>query len=125
MPVTPTIQYLLYWYIAETIPPQFEKELETEAGAAYKPPPPYPNDLTLQDRVKMEPKGYEPVRHEGTGVDEEEQTYKSYLVPIDEAVQKLGKTGIMADVVLRGWQGIQDRYKLEEVIDPQNLKQTG
>lgn len=107
-------QYVLYWYIAETLPPDLEKDLETEAGAAYKPPPPYPKDLTLRDRVAMEPEGYEPLHHEGTGVDAEEQTYKSELVSVEEAVKKLGKKGIMADVVLRGWKGIQDRYMIED-----------
>ncbi|KAF2680284.1 hypothetical protein K458DRAFT_445258 [Lentithecium fluviatile CBS 122367] len=123
MPLSPTKQYLLYWYIAETIPPELEKELETEAGAVYKPPPSYPHDLTLRNRVQMEPKGYEPIRHEGTGVDEEEQTYKSYLVPIGEAIQKLGRTGVMADVVMRGWWGIQNRYQLEDGIDSESPEQ--
>jgi hypothetical protein len=125
MPVTPTVQYLLCWYIAETIPPELEKQLETEAGAAYKPPPPYPNNLTLRKRMQLEPAGYEPIRHEGTGVDVEEQTYKSYLVPIEEAVKRLGNTGVMADVVLTGWQAIQDRYTLEEGVDSEILKQMG
>lgn len=110
-------QYLLYWYIAETIPPELEKELETKAGEAYKPPPRYPEGLTLRDRMKMEPPGYEPIHHEGTGVDEEEQTYSSYLVPIHEAVQKLGKNGAMANVVLRGWKGIQDRLAMEDAAN--------
>jgi hypothetical protein len=123
-PVKPTVQYLLYWYIAETIPPQLEKELETGAGAPYKPPPPYPNGLTLRARVQMEPEGYEPIHHEGTGIDEEEQAYQSFLVPIEEAVQKLGRTGVMADVVLRGWQAIQDRYTLEDA-NPECTVQIG
>jgi hypothetical protein len=106
-------QYVLYWYIAETLPPDLEKELETEMGAAYKPPTPFPRDLTLRDRMKQEPKGYEPLHHEGTGVDEEEQAYESYLVPVEEAVTKLGKDGVMADVVLKGWQGIGDRLAIE------------
>jgi len=116
MPLSPTKQYLLYWYIAETIPPDLEKELESEVGAAYRPPPPYPNELTLRERVKMEPKGYEPIQHENTGVDEEEQTYRSYLVSVDEAVKKLSGN-IMADVILRGWRGIQHRYASEDGID--------
>jgi hypothetical protein len=107
-------QYILYWYIAETLPPDVEKELETEVGAAYKPPPPFPRDLSLHDRVKLEPEGYEPLHHEGTGVDEEEQTYQSFLVPVDEAVKKLGgRNQVMADVVLKGWDGIQDRIAIE------------
>lgn len=106
-------QYILYWYVAETLPPDLEVELETEVGAAYKPPPPFPRDLTLQERIKQEPEGYEPLHHEGTGVDEEEQTYQSYLVSVEEAVQKLGKNTVLADVVLKGWKGIQDRLAIE------------
>jgi hypothetical protein len=124
MPLSSTKQYLLYWYIAETIPPALEKELETEVGAAYKPPPPYPTDLKLRDRVKMEETDYEPIHHEGTGVDEEEQTYKSYLVSVDEAVKKLAGS-VMADVVLRGWQGIRDRYAMEDGIDSTSSEQVG
>jgi hypothetical protein len=113
MPIS-TKQYILYWYIAETLPPDVEKQLETEAGAAYKPPPPFPNDLSLRDRIRLEPEGYEPLHHEGTGVDEEEQTYESFLVPVDEAVKKLGRNSVMADVVLKGLKGIQDRLAIED-----------
>jgi hypothetical protein len=112
-----TRQYILYWYIAETLPPDVEKELETEVGAAYKPPPPFPRNLSLQDRIKLEPEGYEPLHHEGTGVDEDEQTYESFLVSVDEAVKKLGgRKEVMADVVLKGWQGIQDRIAIENAV---------
>jgi hypothetical protein len=107
-------QYVLYWYIAETLPPDLETELETEVGAAYKPPPPYPSNLALRDRIKQEPDGYEPLHHEGTGVDEEEQTYESFLVSVEDAVKKLGKGSVMAEVVLRGWKGIQDRIAMED-----------
>jgi hypothetical protein len=109
-----TRQYVLYWYIAETLPPDLENELETEVGAAYKPPPPFPRNLTLRERIKLEPEGYEPLHHEGTGVDEEEQTYESHLVSVEEAVRKLGKNGVMADVVLKGWEGIQNRLAIED-----------
>jgi hypothetical protein len=109
-----TRQYVLFWYIAETLPPDLEKELETEQGAAYKPPPPFPRDLSLRDRIAQEAEGYEPVHHEGTGVDEEEQTYESYLVPVEEAVEKLGRRTVLADVVLKGWKGIQDRLAMED-----------
>jgi hypothetical protein len=109
-----TRQYVLYWYVAETLPPDLEKELETEVGAAYKPPPAFPRDLSLRERIKLEPKGYEPLHHEGTGVDEEEQTYESHLVPVEEAVRRLGRNGVMADVVLKGWEGIQHRLAIED-----------
>lgn len=119
------LQYVLYWYIAETLTPELEIELETKAGEAYKPPPSYPTNLSLHDRVKMEPEGYEPLHHEGTGVDAEEQAYESHLLPVDEAMKKLGKNGVMANVVLKGWKGIQDRYALEEVIDSESPLQQG
>jgi hypothetical protein len=47
-------------------------------------------------------------------VDEEEAAYQSYLVSVEEAVKKLGRHGVMADVVVRGWKGIQDRFAMEE-----------
>lgn len=108
------VQYVLYWYVAETLPPHLEAEMATEKGTVYKPPPAYPMDLTLRDRLKMEPQGYEPVKHQGTGVDAEELLYESELVGVEEAVVKLGRGGVMADVVLRGWKGIQDRFAMEE-----------
>ncbi|OAK99567.1 hypothetical protein IQ06DRAFT_294867 [Phaeosphaeriaceae sp. SRC1lsM3a] len=107
-------QYVIYWYVAETLPPDLEAELETEAGAAYKPPPRYPRDLPLRDRMKLEPEGYEPLHHEGTGVDEMEVTFESHLVSVEEAVIKLGRNGVMADVVLKGWEGIQNRLAIED-----------
>ncbi|KAF1833439.1 hypothetical protein BDW02DRAFT_500643 [Decorospora gaudefroyi] len=109
-----TRQYLLYWYIAETLPPALEAELETPAGAPYKPPPPYPRNLSLKERIEMEPEGYEPLHHEGTGVDEEERAYGSELLGVDEAVMRLGARGVMADVVMKGWKAIKDRYAMED-----------
>jgi hypothetical protein len=109
-------QYVLCWYIAETLPPALEAELETEAGAPYKPPPPYPQGLLLRDRVKMEPEGYEPLHHEGTVGDEDERAYESELVSVEEAVRRLGKNSVSADVVLRGWKGIQDRFAMEDAV---------
>ena len=115
MPLGPR-QYLLYWYIAETLPPDVENAMSSSASNATtsEPPPPYPANLPLRERMRLEPEGYEPVRHEGTGVDEEEQMYESHLVSVNEAVRVLGKGGVMADVVLRGWKGIQDRLAMED-----------
>lgn len=120
MPIS-RYQYMLHWYVAETLPPSLESELETLPSEAYRPPPPFPKDLKLRDRVKMEPEGYEPRHHKDTGVDEEELGYQSFLVPVDEAVKKLGKKSVMADVVLRGWKGIQERFAMEEVLDSEPL----
>ncbi|KAL6157966.1 hypothetical protein ACJQWK_07709 [Exserohilum turcicum] len=110
-------QYLVYWYIAETLPPSLEAELETPPGAPYKAPPAYPQDLSLLDRIAQEPQGYEPVHHENTGVDEMERQYKSELCSVEDAVRKLGRGqgmgAAMADVVRRGWEGIQKRLAME------------
>jgi hypothetical protein len=50
-------------------------------------------------------------------VDELEVTYKSELVSVEEAVERLGREGsmgrIMADVVKKGWEGIQRRFGME------------
>lgn len=113
------LQYLVYWYVAETLPPDLEADLESLPNEPYKPPPPFPQDLTLRERIKLEPEGYEPKHHKNTGVDADEQQYKSHLVPMEEAVQKLRRTGLLADVVMRGWKGIQERLAQE---DPDTLE---
>lgn len=112
-----TRQYVLYWYIAETLPPSAEIELATAApGMAYKMPPPFPADLSLRERIGQEPVGYEPVRHEGTGVNEEERAYGSELLGVEEAMEKLGVGSVSADVVRRGWMAIQERFTLEDSV---------
>lgn len=60
-----------------------------------------------------ERKAYEPLKHIGTGVDEEEALYESYLLPIAEARKKLNGT-IMADVVRRSWEAIELRMRIEQ-----------
>ena len=62
----------------------------------------------------MEPKNYEPMRHKNTGVDDDELLFESYLLPIDEALEKLQGSQVMADVVRRGWKGICERWAAEE-----------
>ncbi|KAL8758896.1 MAG: hypothetical protein Q9184_003791 [Pyrenodesmia sp. 2 TL-2023] len=116
MPVTRSAQYILFWYIAETLPPDAEDESSQQSSnqdGAYRIPPPFPRDITLKDRMALEQEGYEPVRHPNTGVDEEEALYESYLLPVEEAIHKLRRT-LMADVVLRGWEGICARKEMEE-----------
>ncbi|RMZ66439.1 nudix domain-containing [Pyrenophora seminiperda CCB06] len=114
-----TRQYVIYWYVAETLPPDLEATLETQAGEAYKPPPPYPQGLPLKERIRQEPKGYEPRHHENTGVDATERTYKSKLMNVEDAVSLL-RVGdptmgrVMADVVFKGWEGIQQRFVMED-----------
>lgn len=116
MPVSRSAQYILFWYIAETVPPELETCLTqwTEAkDGAYQVPTPFPGDVTLQERIALEQEGYEPVRHRNTGVNEEEALYESYLLPVEEAVGKLRGT-VMADVVRKGWEAICVRKGMEE-----------
>ncbi|MCJ1274394.1 hypothetical protein MMC21_002190 [Puttea exsequens] len=116
LPVTPTVQYILHWYIADTLPPALESELSTaeaEQGGAYQYPPKFDPGITLVDRIALEGKEeYEPVRHEGTGVDEEEALYESRLMSVEEAVKRLGRS-VEADVVRRGWEAICRRREME------------
>ncbi|PSN68350.1 hypothetical protein BS50DRAFT_609977 [Corynespora cassiicola Philippines] len=120
-----TIQYAAFFYIAETLPPDLDEEpLESHAGRPlFKAPPPYPDDLFLRDRVKMEPEGYEPKHHQNTGVNDEEQSYQSYLVPISRAVELLGKDDVRSHVILRGWEAIKARYTMEKVVDTVSQEQ--
>ncbi len=62
----------------------------------------------------MEPEGYEPVRHENTGVNEDEALYESYLLPIETAIAKLGDESVSADVVRKGWGAICLRREMED-----------
>jgi hypothetical protein len=113
-------QYVVYWYIAETLPPSLEADLETPPGAPYKAPPRYPQNLSLRERIALEPQGYEPRHHEGTGVDEQERQFKSELCNVEDAVRKLGQGQTMgeamADVVRKGWEGIQKRFEMEDAV---------
>ena len=120
MPLTSNSQYLLFWYIAETVPPQLEEQLNAAmAGQAtavnptpYQYPPQYPAELTLAERLKLEPELHEPVHHENTAVDSEEALYESYLLPIKEAIEKLKGT-VQEDVVRSGWDAICLRHNME------------
>ena len=131
MPQSTHTQYILYWYVAETLPPEIEAQMNTEVpqspdvessstlvgSQAYRYPPKASRVTTLRDRITNEPDGYEPPRHENTGVDEEEMLYKSQLVGVETAIDLLGTHTVMADVVRRGWAGIQQRI-LEETMGP-------
>ncbi|KAL8949516.1 MAG: hypothetical protein Q9222_004373 [Ikaeria aurantiellina] len=119
MPVTRSTQYILFWYIAETLPPDVEAALSQEPDeerVAYQKPPPFPSNMALAERIEVENGKYEPVRHENTGVNEDEALYESYLLPVQEAQEKLKGT-IMADVVRRGWETICTRRDMEEQRD--------
>lgn len=80
---------------------------------AYLYPPRLNPEMTLKERMGMEPEGYEPIRHENTGVNAEEALYESYLMPVEEAIEKLGRS-ISADVVRKGWEAVQLRHKMED-----------
>lgn len=116
MPVTRSAQYILFWYIAETLPRDLEGSL-THATAtghgAYQIPNPFPRDMSVKERIALDKEEYEPVKHQNTGVDEEEALYESYLLSVGDAVEKLRGT-VMADVVGKGWEGICARMAMEE-----------
>lgn len=121
LPQSSTAQYILSWYAAETVSELIEKELSAvTTGRTYTAPPTWPKDLSLIGRITQDVVTdsagvrdvYEPRRHEGTGVDEEELLYESYLLPIQEARRKL-KGSIMEDVVRRGWEAVLLRKKME------------
>ena len=115
-PVTRSTQYILFWYVAETVPPALEEELsakERESGGLYQAPKAFESDMTIQNRIEKEGKGYEPVRHDDTGVNEDEKLYLSLLVSVEEAVRSLGPSSISADVVTKGWDAIQRRIQME------------
>ncbi|CAK4031538.1 hypothetical protein B0A50_06754 [Lecanosticta acicola] len=119
--LTERTQYMLFWYIAETIPPDIERiyaEGRT-SRSGYRSPPPFSGTSSLQARIEEDVtmkngnRGiYEPVRHEGTGVDDEERLYRAYLLSVDEACERLRGT-VMEDVVLRGQAAIQLRKEME------------
>lgn len=129
-----TAQYILHWYVAETIPEDVENALpriapppasvtSTHAPVInpYSAPPAFPADLTLKERIAQDSRitaegaksVYEPKRHEGTGVNEDEMLYESYLLSIKDARRAL-KRSIMEDVVMRGWEAIKLRMQIEE-----------
>ena len=55
------------------------------------------------------------MRHENTGVDEEEALYESYLLPVEEAMKRLSD-GVSRDVVSKGWEAIKLRKQMEAQI---------
>lgn len=121
LPLSKERQYILYWYAAETVSSDIERMYaDRGARAIYRPPPAFPPDLSVQDRIDQdtlvdtsgEKSIYEPVRHEGTGVDEEEAQYRSELLPVNDAIRRLSGT-VMADVVSRGWGAIRLKSQLE------------
>ncbi|EMD01156.1 hypothetical protein BAUCODRAFT_199004 [Baudoinia panamericana UAMH 10762] len=128
LPLTATSQYILSWYAAETVPKDVEESCSNAssvgAGSStrnYVTPPPFPMTLTLRQRLAMDLLAnasgtetvYEPKRHEGTGVDEDELLYISELLPIKDAREKL-RGSVMEDVIRRAWEAVQLRMRLED-----------
>ena len=126
LPLTATSQYLLFWYASETVPYDVEQtypvpESNEASDQFYQPPPSFPGDLTLTDRIAMDkvtdkdgkPKIYKPVHIAGTAQDDEERMYESHFLAIDDARRKL-KGSVMEDVVRKGWEAIQLRMQIED-----------
>ena len=126
LPLTATSQYMLFWYAAETLPPEDEQSYVWNAtnSMLYRIPNAFPKAMTLEQRLLLDSqvgngdhgKLYEPVQHEGTGVDDEERLYRSQLLTIEDARKTL-KGSVMEDVVKRGWEAIQLRLKMEKTAD--------
>lgn len=114
VPESRSEQYVLFWYIAETVPPQVEASMNGPTGPqAYQAPPTYPDDLTLTQRIALEPEGYQPFHHENTATNADEALYESHLLSIETAQKKLEGT-VSADVVRRGWAAICQRREMED-----------
>ncbi|KAK3065205.1 hypothetical protein LTS18_006414, partial [Coniosporium uncinatum] len=93
---------------------------------SYRPPPPFPIDMTLAERIALEPADYVPVRHEGTGVDEEEACYESFFMDVERAMEVLGgaRGSVQADVVRVGWEGIVKRMEMERGEEEESRRRT-
>ncbi|KAI5206089.1 hypothetical protein E4T39_02713 [Aureobasidium subglaciale] len=109
LPVATSYQYLLFWYAAETLPLFLEDSINASPTSAFASPESFP-DITLRER-EMQDDGYEPKRHEGTGVDADEAFYVGVLMGVEEAMECLG--GSSGDVVRRAWEGVKLRRKME------------
>ena len=117
IPQSRSVQYILFWYISETVPPDIEASMRNSAGtdpASYRQPPRFPAGMTLADRIALEPEEYEPTKHENTAANTEETFYESHLLPIEEALHALGMESVSADVVRRGWAAILMRREMEK-----------
>ncbi len=145
LPVSGTSQYILHWYIAETLPPSLDLALTQKTaahGGAYQIPMRFQDGMTLRERVQLDVRldisgklggkwiggdrkagggtevYHEPIRHaEREIVQEEEKAYESQLVPWEEAVKLLGVRSVSADVVRRGWTAVEERLQMEEKTD--------
>lgn len=122
LPQRRNTQYFLFWFVAETLPP--DDEAAINAAQVGRQPyhvaaSPFPRAQTLGERTALEKQGladtYTPPRHQNTGVDEEEAQYQSHLVPVSEALDLLaGTSSVMVQVVWRGWEAIELRMQVEQ-----------
>lgn len=127
IPQSRSVQYILFWYISETLPPEIEASMMKFAGTdsvSYRQPPRFPASMTLADRVALEPEGYEPIKHEQTAANTEETFYESQLLPIEEALRALGTESVSADVVRRGWAAILLRREMEKSMGDEGTQPT-
>jgi hypothetical protein len=69
LPLTKTRQYLIHWYVCETLPPSVEEAMTSDPKSPYQSPPLF-DCLTLDERLAEEPNGYEPKWHAGTTVND-------------------------------------------------------
>ncbi|MCJ1342661.1 hypothetical protein MMC31_000848 [Peltigera leucophlebia] len=114
-PVSDFSQYHLFWYITETVPPEIEASMPPPIqGNSYQQPAAYPKEMTLSQRIALEPEGYEPPRHENSGVDTDEALYEPTLLPVESAIEKLRESSVSADVVRKGWATIYLRREIED-----------
>ncbi|KAF2226823.1 hypothetical protein BDZ85DRAFT_191643 [Elsinoe ampelina] len=127
LPVSARTQYIVLWFVGETLDWREEERcnavaVEREGGEgeetrSFVEPRGLKEGVTVKERmawdVNEQGRVREPVCHPGTGVDSDEMLYEKYLMPIEEAVEKLKGT-IMADVVRQGWELIAKRDVMEE-----------
>lgn len=98
-------------------------EGEKQLARPYYPPPPFPANLTLRQRIQQDFRGndgngqdvYEPKKHKGTGVNEEESWYESALLPVDAAIKCLGG-GVQGEVVRQAWEAVKLRVQIEDGV---------
>ena len=134
LPVSEASQYILHWYIAETLPPTLDSALTQKTkdhNGAYQYPMRFQEGMTLRERVQLDvrlemqaitteggERYYEPIRHDSREiVQDEEKVYQSKLVPWEEAMRLLGESSVSADVIRRGWKAIESRFDMEEKVD--------
>lgn len=125
LPVGRNLQYILCWYAAETLPPSTERaaniaslgreggDAELVATKTFAVPEGWPQGLTIRERIDMDGERYEPVKHEGTGVNEEEERYVAELVDVEVARRRLRGT-VMEMVVRDAWDIITAERRREE-----------